>query len=78
MVSDKRINCYFFVVLFFSQCAALTCGSDTLSGSDSSSSGTDPSLSDSLQETNIEAEQTYILHPHLNNQCHNFIAIETG
>lgn len=71
---------YCFVLFFFFcflQSAALTCGSDGLSGSDSSSSGTDPSLSDSLQETNIEAKQTYIFDPHLKNQCHNFIAIET-
>lgn len=35
--------------------AAVTRGSDGLWGSDSSSSGTDSSLSDSLQDTNIEA-----------------------
>lgn len=37
--------------------AGCTRGSDGLRGSDSSSSGTDSSLSDSLQETNIEAVQ---------------------
>lgn len=35
--------------------AAVTRGSDGLRGSDSSSSGTDSSLSDSLQDTNKEA-----------------------
>lgn len=38
--------------------AALTWGSDGLI--DSSSSGTDPSLSDSLQETTIDATQAHI------------------
>lgn len=42
----------------------LTWGSDGLSGSASSSSGTDPSLSDSLQEANMEPTQAHIQHIH--------------
>lgn len=43
----------------YSIIAGCTRGSNGLRGSDSSSSGTDSSLSDSLQETNIEAVHGY-------------------
>lgn len=41
---------------------SLTWGSDGLSGSGSSSSGTDPSLSDSLQEASMEPIQAHVQH----------------
>lgn len=60
----------------------LTWGSDGLKGSDSSSSGTDPSLSDSLQEANMEPTQgsTYYTHiqVHVSEVDHIPTAIETN